>query len=248
MTIHVAKDLRLVSIEALIPYSRNSRTHSSEQIDQIVASIREFGFTNPILIDGLNGIIAGHGRLAAAKKLGLKHVPVIDLSHLTETQKRAYVIADNKLSLNAGWDLELLASEIASLGGELEGWDAIGFSDDEISDLLAGVESIEPAPLPVAPPVAQVVQPQQPAASASIPVQGAPAAPASEVAAQHWQGMPEFHQENRRSVRHVIVYFADEGDAAAFFDAIQQKDTGITKSIWFPPQERMDTESKRYGE
>lgn len=99
----------------LIPFARNSRTHSEEQVAQIAASIREFGFTNPILTDGECGIIAGHGRLQAARKLGLTHVPTIPLEGLTEAQKRAYVIADNKLALNAGWDIELLSSEIAGL-------------------------------------------------------------------------------------------------------------------------------------
>ena len=89
---------------ALIPYARNARTHSDAQVAEIAASIREFGFTNPILVDGDNGIIAGHGRLLAARKLGLAEVPVIELAGLSEAQKRAYVIADNKLALNAGWD------------------------------------------------------------------------------------------------------------------------------------------------
>src|SRR5512138_3319254 len=97
-------EIKYLPIDALLPYSRNPRTHSEEQVAQIAASIREFGFTNPILIDSKQGIIAGHGRFAAAKELGLERVPCIDLSHLTEEQKRAYVIADNKLALNGGWN------------------------------------------------------------------------------------------------------------------------------------------------
>jgi len=124
------------SASALVSYIRNARTHSVEQVAQIAASIREFGFTNPILVDGENGIIAGHGRLLAARKLGLTEVPVIELTDLTEAQKKAYVIADNKLALNAGWDLEMLAVEL----GELQGFDfdliLTGFSDDELSKLL----------------------------------------------------------------------------------------------------------------
>lgn len=124
------------SASALISYIRNARTHSDEQVAQIAASIREFGFTNPILVDGENGIIAGHGRLLAARKLGLTEVPVIELTDLTEAQKKAYVIADNKLALNAGWDLEMLAVEL----GDLQGFDfdlmLTGFSDDELSKLL----------------------------------------------------------------------------------------------------------------
>jgi hypothetical protein len=103
-------------ISDLIPFARNSRTHSDAQIAQIAASIREFGWTNPLLIDEAGGIIAGHGRLLAARKLGLVDVPCIVLDGLTDAQKRALVIADNKLALNAGWDAELLSSEIAGLG------------------------------------------------------------------------------------------------------------------------------------
>ncbi|MCW2311461.1 site-specific DNA-methyltransferase [Rhodoferax antarcticus] len=102
-------------VEALIPYARNPRTHNAEQIAKIAASIVEYGWTNPILVDGENGILAGHGRLAAARKLGLLDVPVIELGHLSATQKRAYVISDNRLALDAGWDEDMLALEIAEL-------------------------------------------------------------------------------------------------------------------------------------
>ena len=120
-----------VKIETLIPYARNSRTHSDEQIAQIAGSIKEFGWTQPILVDGEAGIIAGHGRLAAARKLGMTEVPVIELSHLTPTQKKALIIADNKLALNAGWDNEMLALEFEEL--EIEGFDLslTGFGDEE---------------------------------------------------------------------------------------------------------------------
>lgn len=126
------KDFELSS---LIPYARNSRTHSDAQVSQIAASIKEFGFTNPILIDETGGIIAGHGRVLAAQKLGLKAVPAITLSHLSETQRRAYVIADNKLALNAGWDDEMLRLEFSDL--EQAGFDLelTGFSLDEIDGL-----------------------------------------------------------------------------------------------------------------
>lgn len=124
-------------IEALVPYARNARAHSDEQVAQIAASIREFGWTNPILVDGENGIIAGHGRLMAARRLGMERVPVIELAGLTDTQKRAYVIADNKLALNAGWDADLLALEF----GDLEdlGFDLslTGFGGDEILALTS---------------------------------------------------------------------------------------------------------------
>jgi DNA modification methylase len=119
----------------LTPYARNSRTHSDEQIAQIAASIKEFGWTNPILIDGEKGIIAGHGRLKAAMRLGFEEIPAIELSHLTEIQKKALIIADNKLALNAGWDNELLSLELEEL--ELEGLDLslTGFGEEEISAL-----------------------------------------------------------------------------------------------------------------
>jgi DNA modification methylase len=122
----------------LIPYARNPRTHTDAQVAQIAASIREFGWTNPVLVDGANGIIAGHGRVLAARKLGLERVPVIELARMSEPQKRAYVLADNQLALNAGWDEALLRLELADLS-EL-GFDLglIGFGAGELERLLAG--------------------------------------------------------------------------------------------------------------
>lgn len=127
--------IKKVDIEKLIPYARNSRTHSAEQVDQIAASIKEFGFLNPIIIDGENGIIAGHGRVMASKKLGVKELPCIDASHLSETQKRAYIIADNKLALNAGWDEEMLRVEFDELSDANFDLELTGFSLDEIEAL-----------------------------------------------------------------------------------------------------------------
>jgi ParB-like chromosome segregation protein Spo0J len=124
-----------VEIESLIPYARNSRTHSDAQTAQIAASIKEFGFTNPVLIDQEGGIIAGHGRVMAARKLKLAEVPCIRLGHLTDTQKRAYVIADNKLALNAGWDNEMLQVEFADLNELGFNLDLTGFSSEEINAL-----------------------------------------------------------------------------------------------------------------
>ncbi|CAB4168878.1 ParB/Sulfiredoxin [uncultured Caudovirales phage] len=123
-----------VAIENLIPYARNSRTHSDEQVAQIAASIKEFGFNNPVLIDESGSIIAGHGRILAARKLGLNEAPCIRLSHLSETQRRAYVIADNKLALNAGWDIDMLKIELSEL--DLDGFDLTltGFGEDELLD------------------------------------------------------------------------------------------------------------------
>jgi hypothetical protein len=125
-----------LDVSVLTPYARNSRTHSDEQVSQVAASIKEFGWTNPILIDEDNSIIAGHGRLAAAQRLGSSKVPTITLAGLTEAQKRAYVIADNKLALNAGWDEEMLKIEINDLQGD--GYDVTltGFDLEEITQLF----------------------------------------------------------------------------------------------------------------
>lgn len=124
------------SVSTLIPYARNSRTHSDEQIAQIAASIKEFGWTNPILVDGDNGIIAGHGRLSAARKLGHEEVPVIELKNLTETQRKAYIIADNRLALNAGWDNEMLTIELNDLLADGFALELLGFDPKEIDALL----------------------------------------------------------------------------------------------------------------
>lgn len=126
----------LADVSELIPYVRNARTHSEAQVAQIAASIREFGFLSPILVAEDNTILAGHGRLAAALKLGLKKVPCVKENHLTETQKRAYIIADNKLSLNAGWDNELLAVELSELEGADFNLDLLGFDEAELSDIF----------------------------------------------------------------------------------------------------------------
>lgn len=143
-----------IGVEALIPYARNSRTHSDAQVAQIAASIREFGFTNPVLVDEANGIIAGHGRVLAARKLKMADVPAIRLSHLSEAQKRAYVIADNKLALNAGWDIELLRLEINDLRGLEFDVALTGFSTEELDALMAapGTEGLtDPDAIPEAP-------------------------------------------------------------------------------------------------
>jgi DNA modification methylase len=124
-------------LDRLIPYARNARTHDDAQVAQIAASIVEFGWTNPILVDAAGGVIAGHGRLLAAQKLGLDAVPVIVLDRLTPAQRRAYVIADNKLALNAGWDEDLLAAELHTLNGEAFDLSLTGYSEDELGGLLA---------------------------------------------------------------------------------------------------------------
>ena len=123
-------------VSELVPYINNARTHNNEQVDQICASINEYGFTNPILIDEKNSIIAGHGRLLAAKKLKMKEVPCIVLCGLTEAQKKAYIIADNKLALNAGWTDELLKIEFENLKELDFDLNLTGFSADEIDEIL----------------------------------------------------------------------------------------------------------------
>jgi ParB-like chromosome segregation protein Spo0J len=125
-----------VNIEKLIPYANNARTHSETQVAQIASSIREFGFNNPVLIDEQDTIIAGHGRVLAARVLDMDKVPCVRLSHLTESQKKAYIIADNKIALNSGWDDELLKLELENLT-DIEQI-ATGFSPDELNLLFNG--------------------------------------------------------------------------------------------------------------
>ena len=125
-----------VDIDKLIPYINNARTHSPEQIKQIQASIREFGFINPVLIDGNFNIIAGHGRVMAAKAEGMDKVPCLFIEHLTEAQKKAYIIADNKLAESAGWDMDILKIELEELQGFDFDLNLIGFDDTEISLLF----------------------------------------------------------------------------------------------------------------
>jgi DNA modification methylase len=136
-------NIEKIDISVLIPYARNARTHSDEQIAQIAGSIKEFGFNNPVLIDKGNGVIAGHGRLAAARKLGLKEVPCIRLEHLTETQRKAYILADNRIALNSGWEAELLSLELSELLDGGVNLESLGFDADEIDALLNKIEPTE---------------------------------------------------------------------------------------------------------
>ena len=138
-----AHQIEKIGIEKLIPYAKNSRTHSPEQVAQIAASIKEFGFNNPVLIGEDDVIIAGHGRVMAARKIGLMEVPCIRLGHLTETQRKAYIIADNRLALNAGWDNELLTIELNELLADNFALDILGFDVDELKNLLDPVKPTE---------------------------------------------------------------------------------------------------------
>src|SRR5579859_584661 len=139
----IARQIERWPIDKLIPYGRNPRTHSDAQVSKIADSIRAFGFNNPILVDTQAGIIAGHGRLLAARMLQLTEVPVIVLDHLTEKQKRAYIIADNQLALNAGWDETLLRAELTALQEEDFNVHLIGFEDEELARLLASQDAAE---------------------------------------------------------------------------------------------------------
>lgn len=132
----MANKIEVWPIDKLTPYERNARTHSDEQVDKIAASIQEFGFVNPVLVDSEHGIIAGHGRVMAARQLGLTDVPVIVLDHLTDEQRRAYIIADNKLTEIGGWDEDLLAAEVNALLSDDFEIGLVGFTDDELADLL----------------------------------------------------------------------------------------------------------------
>ena len=150
------------SVAGLVPYARNARTHSDDQVAQIAASIREFGWTNPILVDGDSGIIAGHGRLMAARKIGMAEVPVIELAHLSDTQKRALILADNKLALNAGWDEEMLALEIFDLKDEGFDVDLVGFDVgelEELSDHFQGVDGLTDPDAAPEPPEEAITKP-----------------------------------------------------------------------------------------
>jgi DNA modification methylase len=131
------------SLDRLLPYARNARTHSASQIDQIAASMREWGWTNPVLVDELGMIIAGHGRIQAARKLGLSEAPVMVATGWSEAKKRAYVIADNKLALNAGWNEDLLAAELADLSELAFNVDLLGFEVGELERLLGSAEALE---------------------------------------------------------------------------------------------------------
>ena len=137
--------IELKSIDLLIPYAKNARIHNEAQIAQIAGSIKEFGFNNPVLIDKDNGIIAGHGRVMAARKLGLKEVPTIQLDHLSETQRRAFILADNRIAMNSHWDEEILSLELSDLKDALDLTD-LGFEVPELDKLMNGILPLDEMP------------------------------------------------------------------------------------------------------
>lgn len=137
--------VELIDIEKLIPYAMNARTHSDEQVAQIAGSIKEFGFNNPVLIDADNGLIAGHGRVMAGRKLGLKEVPAIRLEHLSENQKKAFILADNRIALNSSWDYTLLENEMRDLADADFDLGALGFDAKEL-EMIADVKPLDEMP------------------------------------------------------------------------------------------------------
>lgn len=139
-----AEKIEQIKVDDLIPYVRNARTHSTEQIAQIAGSIKEFGFNNPILIDKDNGVIAGHGRLAAARKLNLESVPCVRLEHLTDAQRKAYILADNKIATNSEWDRDLLRVELEELHQDQFKIDLIGFDANELAIAMGLGADFEP--------------------------------------------------------------------------------------------------------
>ena len=159
MALEFSANIERWPLERLIPHARNARTHSEEQVAQIAGSIAEFGFVNPVLVGDDGVIVAGHGRILAARKLGLSEVPVIVLSHLTPTQRRALMISDNQIATNAGWNEEMLAAELAALKEEAFDLDLLGFDDAEIDRLLAGTDDdmadLDEAPEPPAEPISR---------------------------------------------------------------------------------------------
>jgi ParB-like chromosome segregation protein Spo0J len=128
--------IELIPIDDLIPYANNARTHSEEQVLQIASSIKEFGFNAPILIDAKNGIIAGHGRVMAARKLKIEQAPCVRIEHLSEAQKKAYILADNRIALNSGWDYELLTNELSQLSELDVDLGSLGFDEKELNNIF----------------------------------------------------------------------------------------------------------------
>lgn len=142
-TMTTTKEMQLVPIEKLVPYVNNARTHSPEQINKLRSSLREFGFINPVIIDRDYGVIAGHGRILAAKEEGIKEIPCVFADHLTEAQKKAYIIADNRMAMDAGWDEELLRVEIEALQAEAFDLSLTGFDEKELADLFQEDSEVE---------------------------------------------------------------------------------------------------------
>jgi len=222
------------NVADLQPYNRNSRAHGEAQVAQIAASIEEFGFTNPVLIDEHNTIIAGEGRVLAAKKLKMPTVPCVVLAGFTEAQKAAYVIADNKLALNAGWDDEMLQAEFDRLAELKFDLNLTGFSEVEIAALLDDIAiSVEELTIKVGATQPEPGQPEADQPDADQPDPGPPD-PGPPDGQNTWKGMPEFNQPDAGPFRTIKVHFNDQAAVDAFAKLIGQKLTDKTKWVWYP--------------
>ena len=231
------KTLVTREVADLIPYARNARSHGEAQVAQIAASINEFGFTNPVLIDQQNTIIAGYGRVLAAKTLKMTKVPCVVLPHLSDAQKAAYAIADNKLALNAVWDDTALQAEFGRLADLQYDVNLTGFSEIEIAALLKDTVAGE---LEVSKLLKEVVvDVTDPPIDAALTPSGDKAPkPAAGVGVtepeKDWKGMPEFVQPEAGPFRTISVHFKDQGSVDAFARLIGQDLTEKTKWVWYP--------------
>ena len=201
-------NLKQTKLKHLKPYENNPRLHSELQIIQIATSIKEFGFINPILADEKNMILAGHGRFLASQRLELDKVPVVVVEGLSEAQKKALVIADNKIASNSEWDEDLLWEEIRKLN-------ELGFDINKL-----GFEEMEVLPM---------IDPNV----------------VSDLTGE-WEDMPEFTEDDKTAFRTILVHFTCEEDVDKFSKLVKQSFTDKTKFMWYPEQENMDTEAKRY--
>jgi len=197
-----------IDIEKLRPYKNNPRKHSESQIEQIANSINEFGFVNPIIADENNMILAGHGRFLAANKLLLTEVPVVQITDLDEKQKKALVIADNKIAMNSDWNEDLLWQQIQELSKDGFDLSLLAFNDMEIMPMIDSNTVIDPL--------------------------------------KEWEDMPEFTEDSKTAFRSLIVHFTCQEDIDQFSKLVEQTFTDKTKFMWYPEQQNMDTESKRY--
>ena len=200
--------IKNIDIEKLRPYKNNPRKHSESQIEQIANSINEFGFVNPIIADENNMILAGHGRFLAANKLLLTEVPVVQITDLDEKQKKALVIADNKIAMNSDWNEDLLWKQIQELSKDGFDLTLLAFNDMEIMPMIDSNTVIDPL--------------------------------------KEWEDMPEFTEDSKTAFRSLIVHFTCQEDIDQFSKLVEQTFTDKTKFMWYPEQQNMDTESKRY--
>ena len=201
-------NVKQTKLKDLKPYENNPRLHSELQIIQIATSIKEFGFINPILADEKNMILAGHGRFLASQRLELDKVPVVVVEGLSEAQKKALVIADNKIASNSEWDEDLLWEEIRKLN-------ELGFDINKLA-----FEEMEVLPM---------IDPNV----------------VSDLTGE-WEDMPEFTEDDKTAFRTILVHFTCEEDVDKFSKLVKQSFTDKTKFMWYPEQENMDTEAKRY--